>query len=142
MHMMPHLCVENGGEKGSQFVFVVKQHHQHLSKLVLHTQYNVTTKCINMINSHDIVHNCNLNMYTYIVQGERYTLTTCSGGTESIKAITSGRSPSLVSAMMSSSMWLSLSARAVSARELNCAPSFRMEVITAMKLVRVRKSSW
>ena len=68
-------------------------------------------------------------------------LTTFSGGTESIRAIMRGRSPS-VSVVTSSSMWLSLSARAVSARELNWAPSFKMEVRTSMKLARVRRSSW
>ena len=59
-----------------------------------------------------------------------------------MSAIIMGISPSVVSVVTSSSIWLCLSARMVSASELNSAPCLRMEVRTSMKLVRVFRSSW
>ena len=59
-----------------------------------------------------------------------------------MRAIITGKSPSSESMVMRSNMRLYLSARTVSARELNSAPCFKMEVSTSMKLVRVFRSSW
>ena len=70
------------------------------------------------------------------------SLTKDSGGTALMSAIMTGKSAlSAVSLVTSSSMELNLSTRAVSARELNSAPCFKMEVSTSMKLMRVFKSS-
>ena len=59
-----------------------------------------------------------------------------------MRAIMIGKSPSADSSVTNSSILLYRSARAVSARELNSAPCFRMEVSTSMKLVLVLRSSW